>query len=675
MIGTKRCLPGLTKIRYSMASSHASLSMHIKNLAILLLLFGLAACSRGVVAPVNVPTTQPSQPSQVGDTALPPRLTETSVPSIPSTRLLTICLVREPRTLFLYEAVSSSEQSVLSAIYDGPIDTLNFNTQAVILDKLPSTADGDAFFQPAAVGKGDLVVDAQGNMTNLAEGTIYRPSGCSEQACARAYSGTEPVQMDQLVLHFKLLPDLKWSDGSPLTAADSVYSFEVARNLYSSAMPDRVSRTAAYKAVDELTVEWVGIPGFVDSSYQAKFYSPLPQHAWSGTPVDELPANEASSRKPQGWGAYVIDEWVAGDHITLHANPLYFRADEGLPYFNNLVYRFVSDSREALSAVLAGECDLVDQATGLESQTDSLLQLRDEGKIALIFQSAFAWDVLELNLSPLAQDRPAFFASREVRRAVAMCIDRQALVDSISGGQVQVADSYVPAVHPLYYSEAVHYAYDPQAASKLLTASGWLDDDGDLSTPRIAQGVEGIADGTAFIVQYLVSDDQERQAAAHMVQADLRQCGIQADILSLPVEEYLAAGPDGPVFGRQFDLAQFAWMTAAEPPCSLYLSREIPGTYPASSKGWGGVNAGAYSSPQYDQACLDALNSLPDMPQYTDKHAEAQRIFAEDLPALPLFWHYRLVVGRPDLCDVPAGAFFGSIFTELELLNYGETCP
>lgn len=649
--------------------------MHIKNLAIVVLLLGLTACSRGSVAPINVPTTQPLQPSQVGETAQLPRVTETSLPHIPSTRLLTICLVREPRSLFLYEAVSSSEQGVLSAIYDGPMDTQNFSARAVILEKLPSTADGDAFFQPTAVGKGALMVDAQGNMTNLAEGTIYHPSGCSKQACAQAYSGTEPVQMDQLVLQFKLLPNLKWSDGSPLTAADSVYSFEVARNLYSSVMPERVSRTASYKAVDDLTVEWVGIPGFVDSSYQAKLFSPLPQHAWSGIPVGELPANEASSRKPLGWGAYVIDEWVAGDHITLHANPLYFRAGEGLPYFNNLVYRFVSDSREALSAVLAGECDLVDQTAGLESQTDSLFQLRDEGKITLIFQTASAWDVLQLNLIPLAQDRPAFFASREVRQAAAMCIDRQALVDSLSGGQMQVADSYVPAVHPLYHSEAGQYAYDPQAAAELLTASGWLDDDDDPSTPRIAQGVEEIVDGTAFVVQYLVSDDQERQAAAQMVQADLRQCGIQADIRSVPAEEYLAAGPEGPVFGRQFDMAQFAWITAMEPPCSLYLTREIPGTYPASPKGWGGVNAGGYSSQEYDQACLDALNSLPDTAQYLEKHAEAQRIFTEDLPALPLFWHYRVAVGRPDLCTAASGAINGSIFTDLELLNYGDTCP
>ena len=646
--------------------------MHLKNLAVAALLLGLAACSRGELN-AGSPPDQITPP--VTQTPLPPQVTATSIPTPPPPRLLTICLVREPRSLFLYDAVSTSEQSVLAAIYDGPIDIRNFAPEPVILEKMPALSDGDALFQAVQVGMGDLIVDAQGYLTNLGEGVTYRPSGCMEGACSQIYSGTDPVQMDQLVLHFRLLPEMQWSDGIPLTAADSVYSYEVALRLYPSALPDRVSRTASYKALDDLTVEWMGVPGFIDGLYQTKFYSPLPQHAWANIPVTELSSTAASSRMPIGWGAYVMDDWVAGDHISLHANPLYFRAGEGLPNFNNLVYRFVNDSSEAQSAVLAGECDLVDQTAGPETQPETLLQLRDEGRISLVSQTASAWEVLEFDLSPLETERPAFFANRDVRQAVAMCIDRQALADYLSGGQMQVADLYVPPVHPLYNPEVTRYALDPQAASDLLTDSGWLDADNTSSTPRTAQGVAGVADGTSFTVQYLVSDEAERLAVAQMVQADLLQCGIQAEILTLPVEEYLAAGPDGPVFGRQFDLAQFAWMTAIEPPCSLYLTNEIPGIYPDSPKGWGGVNASGYSNPQYDQACLDSLYSLPDTPRHVEEHAEAQAIFAEDLPALPLYWHYRVVVGRPDMCGLPSEPVTESIFSDLELFNYGEGCP
>jgi peptide/nickel transport system substrate-binding protein len=650
--------------------------MHYKNLMMVLMLIGLVACNQGNAYTGNLPQKPTGEAMVVSPSSTTsPSPIITSTPTLTPARLLTVCLVHEPRSLFLYNAVSTSEQSVLAAIYDGPIDVKDFTANPVILQNMPSLANGTAVLQSVQVNAGDLIVDAQGNVANLEQGTSYRPSGCSELACTQVYSGTVPIQMDQLVLDFKLLPDLQWSDGMPLTAADSVYSYEIAHSLYPSALPDLVSRTTSYKSLDDLTVEWVGLPGFMDGLYQTKFFSPLPQHVWASIPVSDLSSDEISSRKPIGWGAYVIDEWVTGDHISLHANPLYFRAAEGLPHFNNLVYRFVADDSEGLSAVLAGECDLVEQSAGFETQIDSLFQLENEGKISLEFQPAFAWDLIEFNITPLSADRPSFFASKEVRQAVAMCIDRQSLVNHLSAGHMQVADLYVPSEHPYYNPEAEHYSFDPQAASDLLSASGWLDVDNDSSTPRVSQGVEAIADGTAFSVQFLTSDDAEHQMAAQMIQSDLSQCGIQLNIEALPAQQFLASGPDGPVFGRQFDLAQYAWMTSIEPPCSLFLSNEIPGPYPDYPKGWGGVNASGYRNPQYDQSCLDALYSLPDMPQHVQEHAEAQAIFAEDLPALPLYWHYRVTVGRPDLCGIPQQTVTESIFLDLELFNYGEGCP
>lgn len=649
--------------------------MRLNKLVLVPLLIAFVACNQVNPATLRPPTQMTTgevtaSPSQAALPSSEVALTPTPAP----VRLLTVCLQNEPRSLFLYDAISNSEKSVLEAIYDGPIDIKGFTASPVILKKMPSMADGDASLNSVVVNAGDLIVDASGVLTNLADGVHYRPSGCTELACTLVYTGSDPVQMDQLVVRFELLPGLQWSDGTSLTAADSVYSYEVARSLSPAALPEQISDTITYKAIDDLTVEWTGVPGFMDGQYQAKFFSPLPQHLWASIPVNELSSNAVSSQKPLGWGPYVIDEWVPSDHITLHANPLYFRAGEGLPHFDNLVYRFVADNSEALSAVLAGECDLVDQAAGLESETAALIQLRDKGSISLTFQMASAWDLLEFDISPLSPDRPSFFASKEVRQALAMCIDRQALVQTLSGGHMQVADSYVPSDHPLYNPEAKHYTFDPQAASDLLTAAGWMDTDNDPSTPRIASNVKGVVDGTSFTIQYLTADDAEHQSAAQLIQANLKACGIQANIDSQPVQKYLASGPDGPVFGRAFDLAQFAWTTAVEPPCSLYLTNEIPGPYPDYSIGWGGVNASGYSNPAYDQACLDAIDSLPDMPQHPQMHAQAQAIFAEDLPALPLYWHYHVIVGRPDLCGIPQQAGTESILMDIELFNYGEGC-
>ncbi len=649
--------------------------MRFSYLVLVFLLLGLAACNQANPSTLHLPTQMANQTDTISlvPTALPTD-ESTATPTLPAPRLLTICLMNEPRSLFLYSAVSSSEKSVLGAIYDGPINIQDFTPAPVIVEKIPSLKDGDALLQSVPVNKGDIIFDGAGNLTNLDEGVVYRPSGCTEYTCTQTYSGEQPVQMDQLVVRFKLLPNLQWSDGVPLTAADSVYSYEVARSLYPAALPDLIRVTNSYKSIDKQTVEWTGIPGFMDSPYQAKFFTPLPQHAWANIPVSELSSNEASAKKPVGWGVYVIDEWVPGDHISLHANPLYFKAGQGLPHFDNLVFRFVSNASEGLSAVQVGECDLAEGAAGLETQTESLLQLRDKGDISLIFENASAWDLLEFDIAPIDSNRVAYFASKEVRQAVAMCIDRQALVDQLSGGQMQVADLYLPPEHPQYDAEAKHYTFDPQAASDQLTAAGWIDNDNNPATPRLAKAVNGIPDGTPFRVQFLTAQDAEHQAAAQLIQADLAQCGIQANIVAQPVQQYLASGPEGPVFGRQFDLAQYAWDTAMEPPCSLFVSSAIPGPYPAYPKGWGGVNASGYNNPKYDQACLDATYALPDLPQYQPDQAAAQAIFAEDLPALPLYWHYKVIVGRPDLCGLPQQAVAGSVFSNLELINYGEGC-
>ena len=107
----------------------------------------------------------------------------------------------------------------------------------------------------------------------------------------------------------------------------------------------------------------------------------------------------------------------------------------------------------------------------------------------------------------------------------------------------------------------------------------------------------------------------------------LGQCGIRTKIIAQPVQEFLAPGPDGPVFGRSFDLAQFAWAGSFVPACNLYLTSEITGPYPDFPKGWGGMNASGYTNPQFDAACGNALFSLADAPQHRSEHLRRRRRF------------------------------------------------
>jgi peptide/nickel transport system substrate-binding protein len=647
--------------------------MHFNNILAFILLAGMVACSQRPASSISALPTVAVSVTEQPTVVVPENSPAATLLPAPD-RLLTICLGREPASLFYYDAASTAARDVLAAIYDGPVDIQSYKEAPVILQNLPSLENDGARLQPVEVKVGDLIVDHSGTPVNLEAGVEYRPSGCTEITCTKIYDGDQPISMDQLALDFKLLPNLQWSDGTPLTSSDSVYSYEIARKLYPTAQPELIQRTQSYKALDENTVEWIGIPGYQDANVHSKFFTPLPQHAWKDITLEELRTADASSRLPIGWGPYVIDQWIAGDHISLHKNPLYFRAGENLPRFDNLVFRFVATTNEALDALQAGECDLIDQTAMLESQNQRLAELEKTGQAQSFYQLNAGWEQITFGIQPYDAQRVSLFHDKVVRQAVALCIDRAALVASQPLGTQLLTDSYTAPANPLYNPDVQKYSYDPQAASAMLESIGWHDLDNDPATPRIAEAVADVPDGTLFTVEYLVSSDAQAQADAQAIQGMLKQCGIGTHIINSAPQEFLAAGPGGPIFGRSFDMAQFAWAGSVEPACNLFLTSEIPGPYPEYSKGWGGMNASGYSNTQFDQACENALYSLPADPQHSAQHFQAQEIFSSELPALPLYTHYYVSAARPDLCGFSSNSAVDSPLWYLEQLDYGSGC-
>jgi peptide/nickel transport system substrate-binding protein len=87
----------------------------------------------------------------------------------------------------------------------------------------------------------------------------------------------------------------------------------------------------------------------------------------------------------------------------------------------------------------------------------------------------------------------------------------------------------------------------------------------------------------------------------------------------------------------------------------LFLSSEIPGYYPAYPKGWGGANATGYENPDFDAACYDSLHLLPDLEQTQEARYEAQRIFAEELPVLPLYFRRDVLLLSTRMEDIEDG--------------------
>ena len=392
----------------------------------------------------------------------------------------------------------------------------------------------------------------------------------------------------------------------------------------------------------------------------------------------------------------MIDEWVRGESLTLHKNPNYFRAAEGLPKFDTLIYRFVGlNANASIAALLSGECDILDMSTGLVDQSELLLDLQAEGQIKATFTTGTVWEQMSFGIQPreyddgyqLGVDRPDFFSDVRTRRAFAMCIDRQGIVDEVLLGQSIVIDSFGPPQHPLYNPEVRHYDFDVQAGSALLEEVGWVDEDGDPGTPRVAQGVPNVPDGTLLEVSYETTSAPIRQQIGPMIKDSLAQCGIQINIQYKAPDDFFADGPEGPIFGRRFDLGQFAWLTGVGSPCDLYQSDAVPG--PAGDPwvsvqdgvertfidfGWASPNVTGFANEAYDTVCTTAWYSVPGQPEYEASHYEAQSIFAEQLPVVPLFLRTKLAATRPDLCGLIMDPTNPSEMWNIEEFDYGEGC-
>ena len=625
----------------------------------------------------------------------------TPTPEPEGPRTLVICQGQEPDTLWLYGGSMLAAAHINEMIYDGydngtagGVDLTNFGYEPVIFEKLPSLADGDAVITSATASEGDAVVNAVGDVVVLDPAAdppimLVPAGGISDDAFE--YTGGD-VELDQMEVTFVLLPDMLWSDGTPLTAADSVYSFNLNADPDSGGSKATVDRTFSYEAVDDVTAVWTGLPGYKDSEYFINFWQPLPEHQLGQYTALELLEAEESSRLPLGYGPYIIEDWVRGDSITLKKNPNYFRADEGLPVFDTLVVRMVGENSNAnLASLVSGECDIVDQTSHLDDQSELMLELQASGQIDATFVTGTVWEHIDYNIQHVdyddgwqAGDRPDFFSDLRTRQAFLMCMDRQSVVDTVMFGQSVVLDVFIPPQHPLFNADARHYDFDVAAGSALLEEAGWVDDDGDTTTARVYQGDNAnIPAGTPLSVTYETTTATQRIQAMAVLQNSMAECGIEVELINSPSSEWFADGPEGKLFGRHFELGQFAWLTGVAPPCNLYLGAQTTGpsgeTFTSIMTGdevkygsWSSDNVTGFYDPEYEAICNTAIQSLPGQPGYEEAHLEAQRLFSELLPVAPLYLRLKLAGTRPDMCNFIMDPTANSEMFNVEEFDYGE---
>ena len=588
-------------------------------LGILILAAFLAGCNFQATALPSPTETENWQPTS----------TSTSTATLPPPKVLNICIAEEPVSLYRYSGQNNrASESIFAALYDGPFtwDAKQGTYAPSILSQYPNLENGLISLNPVAVEPGDLVVDATGEVVVFKPGVLVRPAGCQESACAVEWE-SGAFSMDQMSVTYTLLPDLQWSDGEALLAEDLELSYTLAQQANLPVDAWALERTISFQAQDDQTVRWQGLPGFTTGNLRVFFWMPLPAHLLAGLDTEQVAAAPAAAQTPLGWGAYRLLNWEPGNALHLEKNPYYFAGGDGLPAFDLLNFLIVPDVNQAMQMLSMGECDLLDSSYGLENLTKSALEnLAQTANLHIEFLESFEQLVFGIipaayddGYSVWAGDRPDYFGDLRVRQAIAACLQPAALANA-------VLSEKLPA-------ELLPQWEDWTAgldAETLLDQAGWIDADGDPTTPRVAQGISGVFDLTPLSLSLLTSQAELDQQIGTWIVARLGDCGIEVQWQSLPTAELYAPGPEGVLFGRQFDLALLSWHTAGQDPCRMYLSKVVP----SADNAWIGTNLAGWADPAFDLACGENQMRL-DPPESQD----AWELLKATLPAIPLLPH------------------------------------
>ncbi|MDP3619418.1 MAG: ABC transporter substrate-binding protein [Ramlibacter sp.] len=276
---------------------------------------------------------------------------------------------------------------------------------------------------------------------------------------------------------FKLRPNVKFSDGSPFTAADVLFTFDRVPKVPNSPSSYKIylQEITKVEAVDALTVRIT----------TEKPYPLLPTNMAS-LPI--LSAKAASGAAPEGKtttelnagnglvgaGPYRFVSWKRGSEIIFERNPHYWGPK---PAWDKVTYRPISNPAARVAALLAGDVDLVE-----DPPTDDLERLKKDPKLNVVAKASNR--VIYVALDQNGEQTPGIqgtngknpFLDKRVREAMSLAIDRQALVDRIMGGVATPAAQLLPL--PMLGASknlATPAKADPEKAKALLKAAGYPD--------------------------------------------------------------------------------------------------------------------------------------------------------------------------------------------------------
>ncbi len=588
---------------------------------------------------------QTPSPAATSTGAMPtPRPTATVERATPErvSQRLTLCAL-EPEAVSPFIA-SDAANDLLALFLEDAVERVAYGWEARLVERVPSLASGDVITRLVRATSGTRYADALGFVHQV--------------------TGTEALQLPQLVVTFTLKPDLFWSDGTPVTTKDALLGYHLAQLPEAEGRwRDLAERTAQFVAVDERSLRWEGIPGYLSGAYPGFLFPLQPAHRWQGQTLDAI----ADDRTPPATGPFRIVAWESGREVRLEPNHHY---SGPAPLLEEITIRFPVTTPDSWHELVAnGTCDIVLPTPANQTSWQPWARLAAAGEITMWADVAPTVLRLDMNAEPepapdqpLDTERTSPLQDPQVRRALAGCVSRQQLTQALPAEALAAASGFIPPNHPSYI-ERTTLAFNPQASGRLLDSLGWQDQDG--NGVREAESVPGFADGEPLSLT-LHFIPQIFTLAAH-VAADLESCGADIELQPMDARQLYAGSGASPLFGGWFELALLGWQATVPEVCGGWLSNRIP----TAENGWQGENFGRFDSEEYDAACMQALSALDATAQAAALSA-AQDALDEALPTFFLAWRPVWFVARPNLQGVrPDASAYGTLWNS-EALTIAE---
>ncbi|PZA06749.1 MULTISPECIES: ABC transporter substrate-binding protein [unclassified Meiothermus] len=358
---------------------------------------------------------------------------------------------------------------------------------------------------------------------------------------------------DARTVTVKLRRGVKWSDGTPFTADDVIFTFtEVAAN------PNLRGNQAAtltvagvplrFEKVDDLTFRVISTKPY-GAVLQALTFSPiLPRHKLAQFKPLQDPqgfsrawATNTDPKEIVGTGPFVIGSYTVDQKVTLVRNPNSWRRDpqgNPLPYFDRLEYLIIRDPNLQVAQFQAGALDQV-PITGAQFP-DLKRQEVATGKIrvlkgATIYTSPPHWG---FNFDAKNPELAELFRNLTFRQAMQAALNRNRIIEDVYNGLASLPGHGVaPGTFWYYDTRAYLGKYDLQKAAGLLEGLG---------LKRGPDGVRRLKSGRPleFTLTY-ASDSIPIAAIAAILQNDLRQIGVKLNLQGIQQSTVLATATGG----------------------------------------------------------------------------------------------------------------------------------